>query len=95
VLIRIVCVYVFLSWADHIPEFYGLSSFFFFFPSYLSPPLTFLFLLFSLVASIMTETGVAKNERDTPMRLCDAKDLHGGIRLTTALGSSNRYVQFF
>lgn len=50
-----------------------------FFPSYLSPSLTHLFLLFSIVASVMTKTSVAKDEHDTPMRLCDAKDLRGGV----------------
>ena len=46
----------------------------------------------------MTKSGVAKDERDTPMRRVrhrDGKLLRGGIGLTTGLGWSDRCVGFF
>jgi len=52
----------------------------------------------SYLASVMTKSGVAKDERDTPMRRVrhrDGKLLRGGIGLTTGLGWSDRWVGFF
>ena len=49
----------------------------------------------SYLASVMTKSGVAKDERDTPMRRVrhrDGKLLRGGIGLTTGLGWSDRWV---
>ena len=46
----------------------------------------------------MTNSGTAKDERDTPMRHVrhrDGKFLSGGIGLTTGLGWSDRCVGFF
>ncbi|KAF8963482.1 hypothetical protein BDZ97DRAFT_998929 [Flammula alnicola] len=49
-------------------------------------------------ASIMTKSGVIKDERDTPNRRVrhrDGKLLRGGIGLTTGLGWSDRWVSIF
>ena len=92
-------VFFFLLWADPrlitSPNFVDLPlSFRSFVLAF--PLLGFPFLLFSRVASVsMTKTGVAKDQHDMPMRVCNAKDLRGKIGLTTALRLSDRYVQFF
>ena len=55
-----------------------------------------LLLSISLLASIMTKTGVAKDEQDTDMwqgSHRDGKSLRDEIRLTTRLGWSDRYVE--
>jgi len=46
-------------------------------------------------ASLMTKSGIIKDERDTPHRRVrhrDGKLLRGGIGLTTGLGWSDRWV---
>jgi len=48
-----------------------------------------------VLASLMTKSGIIKDERDTPHRRVrhrDGKLLRGGIGLTTGLGWSDRWV---
>ena len=48
-----------------------------------------------VLASLMTKSGIIKDERDTPHRRVrhrDGKLLRGGIGLTTGLGWSDRSV---
>jgi len=48
-----------------------------------------------VLASLMTKSGIIKDERDTPHRRVrhrDGKLLRGGIGLTTGLGWSDRLV---
>ena len=51
----------------------------------------------AFVGSVMTKSGIIKDERDTPMRRVrhrDGKLLRGGIGLTTGLGWSDRSVEY-
>ena len=55
--------------------------------------LNFLLKLFSFLGSVMTKSGIIKDERDTVTRRVrhrDGKLLRGGIGLTTGLGWSDR-----
>jgi hypothetical protein len=50
------------------------------------------------LASVVTKSGIIKDDRDTPMRRVRHRDgrlLRGGIGLTTGLGWSDRWVFMF